>query len=58
MKVMKITTLQSGWTTMICLLSDNKHEIKDEVNYEFDGNVKYAKDVRGYYEGLQQHESN
>lgn len=40
------------------MLSDNEQEIKDEVNDEVDGNVKFAKDVRGYDEGSQQHESN
>jgi len=40
------------------MLSDNEQEIKDEVNADVDGNVKHAKDVRGYDEGSQHHESN
>ena len=28
--------------------SDHEQEIMDEINNEMDGNVKYAKDVRGY----------
>lgn len=40
------------------MLSDNEQEIKDEVNDDVDGNVKFAKDVRGYDEGSQQQESN
>jgi len=28
--------------------SDHEQEIMDELNTDMDGNVKYAKDVRGY----------
>ena len=40
------------------MLSENEQEILDEVNNEMDGNIKIAKDVRGYDDANEDQQDN